>query len=85
MAVVEIYTTALCGYCHQAKQLLSFKGVEFSEIRVDNDPAQMQVMLQRSNGRRTVPQIFINGEGIGGFQELLELEQQGLLDKKLAQ
>lgn len=80
--VVEIYTADYCGYCHQAKQLLNKKGVNYQEIRVDLDSAKKTEMIERS-GRRTVPEIFINGDLVGGFDDLWSLEQSGELDKKL--
>lgn len=80
--VVEIYTADYCGYCHQAKQLLNKKGVNYQEIRVDLDPAKKTEMIERS-GRRTVPEIFIDGDLVGGFDDLWSLEQSGELDKKL--
>lgn len=83
MAEVIIYSTAVCPYCTRAKQLLANKGVQFQEIRVDNNPKKLEEMLARSNGRRSVPQIFINDQGIGGFDELLALEQEGQLNEML--
>jgi len=80
---VEIYTTAWCGYCRRAKSLLESKGVAYEEIRVDAEPARRAEMLERSEGRRTVPQIFIDGRGIGGCDDLFELERRGELDKLL--
>src|SRR5690606_9549589 len=80
---VEIYTTAWCGYCRRAKNLLESKGVAYEEIRVDAEPARRAEMLERSEGRRTVPQIFIDGRGIGGCDDLFELERRGELDKLL--
>ncbi len=84
MPVVEVYTKQVCPFCVHAKALLQHKGVDFKEIRVDEDPAELDTMLARSEGRRTVPQIFINGEGIGGFDALKALDASGELDKKLA-
>lgn len=80
---VEIYTTAPCPYCIRAKALLGRKGIKYTEIRIDQKEAKFREMLKRSNGRRTVPQIFINGCGIGGFDELWELEQKKQLDALL--
>ena len=65
MPVVEIYTSPLCGFCHAAKRLLTDKGVSFSEIDVLVDPSRKQEMIQRANGGRTVPQIFIGGTHVG--------------------
>jgi glutaredoxin 3 len=79
MAEVEIYTTATCPYCDRAKQLLIRKNVSYHEIRIDNVVERRDEMVQRS-GRRTVPQIFINGKSIGGSDDLYELERRGELD-----
>jgi glutaredoxin 3 len=84
MKPVEIYTTALCGYCHAAKRLLTQKGVAFSEIDVGADPALRARMVQRSNGGRTVPQIFIGDTHVGGCDDLFALERAGRLDPLLA-
>lgn len=83
MAEVIVYSKAFCPYCDRAKQLLTHKGVAYKEIRVDQEPDQLQVMLAKSDGRRTLPQIFINDKGIGGFDDLWALEQQGQLDNLL--
>ena len=80
---VEIYTTAHCPYCIRAKALLGRKCIEYKEICVDQEEEKFREMLKRSNGRRTVPQIFINDCGIGGFDALLELEQKKQLDTLL--
>ncbi len=85
MANVEIYTTKTCPYCVRAKNLLNAKDVDFKEIDVTGDDAGREVLLKRSNGLRTVPQIFINGQHIGGSDELYALEQKGELEKLLAQ
>jgi glutaredoxin 3 len=82
MAEVIMYTKASCPYCDYAKNLLAAKNVNYEEIRVDLDPEKLTEMIERSN-RRTVPQIFINGESIGGFDDLWELEKKGQLDTKL--
>lgn len=82
MAHIEMYTTGVCPFCIRAKQLLQNKGVTWEEIRVDQDPSQLQVMLQRSQ-QRTVPQIFINNQAIGGFDELAALNTNGELDALL--
>ncbi len=84
MAKVEIYTTQTCPYCHRAKALLNQKGVAFREVDVSMDPDMRRQLIDRT-GRRTVPQIFINDEAIGGFDELRALDVAGELDKKLAQ
>ena len=83
MAKVEIYTTPLCGFCYRAKRLLSQKGVEFSEVDIMMQPEQKQVMVTRANGARTVPQIFIDDDHIGGCSELMQLDRLGHLDKLL--
>jgi glutaredoxin 3 len=85
MAVVEIYTTPLCGYCCRAKRLLERKGVIFAEIDLWAQPARRAEMLARAHGRRTVPQIFIDGRSIGGSDDLLALEAEGKLDLLLAE
>ncbi len=83
MAKVEIYTTMFCPYCARARSLLQKKGVEFTDIDVDAEPARREEMVQRSGGRRTVPQIFIDGEAIGGSDDLHALDRAGKLDEKL--
>ena len=82
MAKVVIYSSATCPYCVQAKKLLDHKKVVYEEIRVDLDPEKKEEMIERS-GRRTVPQIFINDQSIGGFDDIWALEQKGELDKLL--
>jgi len=79
MVDVVVYTTSSCPYCVQAKRLLDRKGVPYREIDVTADSAKRTEMVQAS-GRRTVPQIFIAEQSIGGFDELYELEQSGRLD-----
>lgn len=81
--MITIYTGALCGYCAMAKRLLQDKGVSFTEISVDMDPARRAEMEQRS-GRRTVPQIFIGEQHVGGYDDLAALERAGKLDALLA-
>jgi len=83
MAKVVMYTTQSCPYCVRAKALLRHKGVAFDEIDVGADDALRDKMVEAS-GRRTVPQIFINEEPIGGFEELRALDEQGDLDRLLA-
>ena len=85
MAKVEVYSTNYCPYCMRAKALLRSKGVAFEEIDVTDDPALRAKMVERAGGRRTVPEIFINGEIIGGCDELYMLELSGELDTLLAQ
>jgi len=84
MARIEIYTTPWCGYCARAKALLEKKGAAFEETDVMEDSVKRSEMRERSR-RSTVPQIFINGQHIGGSDELAELEQAGKLDALLAQ
>jgi glutaredoxin 3 len=84
MAKVEIYTTPFCGYCARAKGLLDKKGAAYEEMDVMMDEKKRAEMRDRAK-RSTVPQIFINGQYIGGSDELSELEQTGKLDSLLAQ
>ncbi len=83
MTKVEIYTTPICGYCARAKMLLDKKSVEFEEINLFQTPNRREEMMTRSGGRYTVPQIFINGNSVGGCDELYALERQGKLDTLL--
>jgi len=85
VAKVEIYTTSYCPFCVRAKSLLRRKGVEFVEIDVTNDDAMRAKMVELSGGRRTVPEIFINGKIIGGYDELAALDASGELAHLLAQ
>ncbi|NWF59573.1 MAG: glutaredoxin 3 [Fischerella sp.] len=80
---VEIYTKSSCPYSIRAKHLLNSKGIAFTEYSVDGDEVGQSLMAQRSNGQRSVPQIFIQEQHIGGCQELYELERQGKLDEIL--
>lgn len=80
---VEIYTWRYCPYCIRAKELLKSKEVDFIEYSIDGDEAARSKMAQRSNGRRSVPQIFINDQHIGGCDDLHELDGQGKLDQFL--
>ncbi len=82
MAFVEVYSTETCWYCVRAKELLERKAVEFEEIDVSADPGRKDEMIRRS-GRRTVPQIFIDGVSIGGCDDLYELDSKGKLDSLL--
>ena len=84
MPTVEIYTTRFCPYCVAAKALLKRKGVAFSEIDVSRDWGKREEMVERAEGRMTVPQIFIGGRAIGGSDELHALERAGKLDALLA-
>jgi glutaredoxin 3 len=83
MQPVEIYTTGFCPYCVAAKSLLKRKGVDFKEISVSGDHAKRQEMVQRANGRMTVPQIFIGETHVGGSDDLHALERAGKLDALL--
>jgi len=83
MAKVEIYTQFLCPYCARAIKLLRGKGVEFSEIDAPNGSAARREATERSGGKTTVPQIFVDGVGIGGSDELAALERAGKLDELL--
>jgi len=76
--VIEIYTRPGCGYCTHAKKLLTSKGVKFQEYDVYQNPERASEMRRRTNGR-TYPQVFINDEAMGGFDDLLKLEQKGRL------
>ncbi|MES0864138.1 glutaredoxin 3 [Ruegeria sp. SCPT10] len=84
MKPVEIYTSPLCGFCHAAKRLLKQKGVEFKEIDVLLHPKRKPEMIKRAGGKRTVPQIFIGPDHVGGCDDLYELDRQGMLDRLLA-
>jgi glutaredoxin 3 len=85
MARIEIYSKFLCPYCARAKRLLSDKGVQFEEYDITMGGEKRAEMLQRANGRTTVPQIFIDDRHIGGCDDLVALEHQGQLDPLLAQ
>lgn len=85
MKTVDIYTSPLCGYCHAAKRLLTQKGVAFTEIDVLADPTRRPEMEKRSEGGRTVPQIFIGDLHVGGCDELYALDRAGNLDPLLAE
>ncbi len=84
MATVELYTTTSCPFCVRAKSLLKSKGVQFTEIDVTDDDAMRQKMVELSGGRRSVPEIFINGKIVGGYDELKALNDAGELDQMLA-
>ncbi|MBB1490769.1 MULTISPECIES: glutaredoxin 3 [unclassified Paracoccus (in: a-proteobacteria)] len=82
-ARVEIYATQSCPYCHAARGLLQKKGVAYDLIDVSGDPERRAEMTQRANGRRTVPQIFIDGAHVGGSDDIHALDRQGKLDPLL--
>lgn len=84
MTSVDIYTDRYCPYCRLAKELLTRKGVTFTEIGVDGDSASRAQMTERANGRYTVPQIFIGSTHVGGCDDLYALEEAGQLDPLLA-
>ncbi len=83
MINVDIYTTPYCPFCIRAKKLLANKKVEFNEIDLSENPDKFEEMLSKSNGARTVPQIFVNGEHIGDCDHIHDLDQKGELDKIL--
>ena len=85
MATITMYTTAVCPYCVRAKSILKAKGVtEINEVRIDSDPEQRQIMMQRTS-RRTVPQIYINDFHVGGCDDLEALNAAGKLEPLLQQ
>ena len=84
-ANVEIFTWATCPFCIRAKLLLWWKGVTFTEYKIDGDEAARNDMAQRAQGRRTVPQIFVNDQHIGGCDDIYQLDSQGKLDTLLKQ
>ena len=81
---IDIYTSPLCGFCTVAKNLLIKKGVDFDEYDIVKEPSLKPVMIERANGSKTVPQIFINQQHIGGWEELCGLDQNGKLDEILS-
>lgn len=83
MAEVEIYASDMCPFCWRAKRLLESKGVEFTAHEVDGAPELRREMMERAEGRYTVPQIFIDGVGIGGSDDLAALDRSGELDRLL--
>ena len=84
MARVEIYTKAFCGYCVRAKRLLDAKGADYEEFDITMGGPKSAEMVQRANGRTSVPQIFIDGRHVGGSDDLYALEGEGQLDPMLA-
>lgn len=82
---VVMYSTAFCGYCQRARNLLDRKGVAVQEIKVDEDVGERETMMKRSGGRRTVPQIFIGEKHVGGYDDLAALDRSGELDALLNQ
>lgn len=83
MKKIELYSTQTCGFCRAAKSLLDDKGISYKEIDISSDPELRGKMVTKANGRRTVPQIFINDAHLGGFSDLYALQQSGTLDKLL--
>jgi len=83
MPTVTIYTTAYCPYCIRARNLLDKKGVEYTDIRIDEKPDLRPEMESKANGRTSVPQIFIDDFHVGGFDDMAELDIDGELDKRL--
>ena len=83
MTKIEVYTSPFCGFCHQAKDLLEEKGAVFNEIDIVAEPNRLEEMLKRANGQRTVPQVFIDNNHIGGCDDLYSLNARGKLDALL--
>lgn len=83
MMEVVVYTKDYCPYCQSAKALLEEKGVEYKEIDVTNDEEKLKEMLAKSNGRTTVPEIFVGETLVGGYDDLREMDESGGLDKLL--
>ena len=83
MKNVEIYTGPLCVFCDRAKALLNKKGVAYKEINIASDPNKMDEMIKKTNGMKTIPQIFIDGRHIGGNDRLQALENEGKLNSLL--
>jgi glutaredoxin 3 len=82
---IVMYSTAWCGYCQRARNLFERKGVPVREIKVDEEQGARETMVQKSGGRRTVPQIFIGGQHVGGYDDVAALDRAGELDKLLGQ
>jgi glutaredoxin 3 len=80
---IVMYSTRVCAYCDRARRLFERKGVSFREIKIDDDPAERDIMLKRARGRRTVPQIFIGELHVGGFDDMAALDRAGELDSLL--
>lgn len=84
MAEVIIYRTTYCPYCDMAKRLFQDLGVEFDEIDVTNDPDMRHELVAKTGGRRTVPQVFIDGVSVGGYTDVAALKRSGELDEMLS-
>ncbi len=83
MPKIEIYTQPFCGYCYRAKKLLDDKGVQYEEIDVMENPSRRDEMVERADGRTSTPQIFIDGKGVGGSDDIAALNRKGELDALL--
>jgi len=83
MSKVEIYTWQYCPFCMRAKSLLKKKNINFTEYKIDGDEDARELMIERADGRRTLPQIFIDNDGIGGCDDLYTLENEDKLDALL--
>ncbi|MBF0284451.1 MAG: glutaredoxin 3 [Magnetococcales bacterium] len=84
MPEIIVYSTTVCPYCVKAKALLDRKGAKYQEVNLDREPQRRDEMVQKAGGRKTVPQIFINGQHMGGCDDLHELDRKGGLDPLLA-
>jgi glutaredoxin 3 len=84
MKPVTIYSTQTCPFCHRAKQLLQDRGIPYTEVDVTGDDEARERLVEKSDGRRTVPQIFIGETGIGGYSDLAQLDREGKLQPMLA-
>ena len=78
--MIDIYTSSLCGFCYKAKSLLKRKNILFNEISIDMDHEKREEMINRSNGKTSVPQIFFGNHHLGGYDELYELDQKNRLE-----
>lgn len=83
MPRIEIYTRDRCPYCEMAKRLLRSKGQDFEEVNLSREPERTQEMVERAGGRQTVPEIFVDGRLVGGYDDLAALESRGELDRLL--
>lgn len=79
MSHAQIYTSGFCGFCVAAKNFLKNRGVDYTEVRIDQEAGKLAEMLDRSGGRRTVPQIFIEGTHVGGYDDLVAADRSGKL------
>ncbi|MDT0595507.1 glutaredoxin 3 [Glaciecola petra] len=84
MQKIDIYTKGYCPYCRRAKSLLDAKGAQYNDIEIDKQPELRDPMIERANGKSTVPQIFIGDMHVGGCDDLFALESTGKLDSLLA-